>query len=320
MKILVLGGTTFVSWYVVKRLAENGHDVTTVTRGTKKGIHGVRVSECYADRHDINQMKPILNHIEFDYLIDISGYTETDVEIVYQCIADRKIRNYIFISSSAVYRESNILPIKESFETGENGVWAKYGTDKLAAEKFLMKMNRENNLPVTILRPPYIYGEGNNVYREAFIFDRLRDNLPIIVPDNGETLVQFIHIEDLYTTILRLLENGVTGEIFNVGNNSPISFYNWVTACMDAYGRTTPIVKFNNYKESGYTSRDFFPFFDYQYHLDISRISTFHKPEIDMKTGLKKALDWYKNNEACVAKRTHYGENCAAVLKSRPHM
>ena len=49
----------------------------------------------------------------------------------------------------------------------QNIFWGTYGTDKIAAEKALLERMKD----AYILRPPYLYGPMNNVYREAFVFD-----------------------------------------------------------------------------------------------------------------------------------------------------
>lgn len=315
MKILVLGGSQFVSWYIVKRLAEEGHQVTTLTRGSKKAVHGNKVEELYADRHNESEVKSAIGNRNFEHIIDVSAYTLDDVEKAYNCFMEKNIKSYVFISSSAVYVESPILPIKETFPKGQNKYWGAYGTNKLEAENFLITKSKENGFPVNILRPPYIYGEGNNVYREAFIFDRLKEGKDIILPNNGETLVQFMHIEDLYKSIEALINANIVGQVYNVGDEKGIKLKDWVQLCIDTYGSSNKIIPYN-YKENGYHERDFFPFFDYEYFLDVEEISKIYKPKITMVEGLKKSLEWYLENEDKVGKRQHYHDNSDKIMLS----
>src|SRR2546430_11905908 len=46
----------------------------------------------------------------------------------------------------------------------------------------------------------------NPFYREAFFWDRLRANRPIIIPGDGTRLMQFAYVKDLVTACLRALE------------------------------------------------------------------------------------------------------------------
>lgn len=315
MKILVLGGTQFVSWYIVKRLIEEGNEVTTITRGNKKGVHGSKVEEVYLDRHNELELKNALKEKEFEYVIDISAYTLSDVEKIYESLSGKDIKGYIFISSSAVYKESEELPIKEYFPKGENKYWGNYGTNKLEAENFLISKWTNNKFPAIILRPPYIYGEGNNVYREGYIFDRIKEGKNIIIPNRCETIVQFIHIEDLYKTIKKIIKDKIVGKIYNVGNEKGITLKEWVEKCMLAYGEKVEIIEFDC-EENNYNSRDFFPFFDYQYCLDVTEICKIYKPEISMEIGLKRAINWYFDNEEKVMKRSHYSENSDKIIEN----
>lgn len=314
MKILVFGGTIFVSWYIVKRLVEEGNEVITLNRGSKKGMHGNKVKEVYADRHNFKELNVALQQVDFDYVIDVSGYNEEDLRLSYESIKGRNIKGYIFISSSAVYEESEILPITEEFSKGLNKYWGSYGTNKLKAEEFLKSKYAENGFPFVSLRPPYLYGEGNNVYREGFIFDRLKDNKPIIIPGQGKTLIHFMHIEDLYRTIEKIIEKEIKGESYNVGDPEGITFKGWINKCIEAFGKETEIINFD-YSRYDYDARDFFPFYDYQYYLSTEKINEIYKPQISIEEGLKRALKWYLGNEEKVMKRNAYWKDCDKIAE-----
>lgn len=48
-----------------------------------------------------------------------------------------------------------------------------------------------------ILRPPYLYGPMNNLYREAFVFECALNNRKFYLPKEGQLRLQFFHINDL---------------------------------------------------------------------------------------------------------------------------
>ncbi len=81
---------------------------------------------------------------------------------------------------------------------------------------------------------------------------------------------------------------------------------------MEAFGRKSDIIDFN-YEKHGYGVRDFFPFHDYEYYLDTREVSKVYKPSISLEEGLKRALEWYMENENKVMKRKHYMENCEKI-------
>ena len=51
-----------------------------------------------------------------------------------------------------------------------------YTRNKAMSERALFRLHQRIGLPVVTLRPPFVYGPGNNLYREAFFWDRLRAN------------------------------------------------------------------------------------------------------------------------------------------------
>jgi len=158
-KILVTGGTVFVSKYVARYYVEKGDEVYVLNRNHRPQIAGVSLIE--ADRHDL---KGILKAYDFDIVIDVTSYTGADVADLLQGL--EKFGQYIMISSSAVYPETNPQPFTEDQPIGENRFWGAYGTNKIEAECVLRKAVPD----AYILRPPYLYGPMNNVYREAFVF------------------------------------------------------------------------------------------------------------------------------------------------------
>ncbi len=79
-KILVMGGNQFVGKEVAKKLLEKNYKVYVLNRGIRKNLDNVIFLK--ADRKNISEMENILKNIEIDVIIDISAYTEEQVEIL----------------------------------------------------------------------------------------------------------------------------------------------------------------------------------------------------------------------------------------------
>ena len=69
-KLLITGGTTFVSRYTAEYFAALGDDVTVLNRGSREQVRGVTLIE--ADRTDLGDK---LEGLEFDAVLDICAYT-----------------------------------------------------------------------------------------------------------------------------------------------------------------------------------------------------------------------------------------------------
>lgn len=287
-KVLVTGGTVFVSRFVSEYYVKQGCEVYVLNRNTKPQSQGIKLIE--ADRANLGD---ILKSHHFDVVIDVTSYNENDVNLLLDGLGS--FDNYIFISSSAVYPEYAPQPFPENTTLGENKYWGKYGTNKIEAEKALLE--RVPN--AYILRPPYLYGQMNNVYREAFVFDCAIQNRKFYLPKNGDMKLQFLHVEDLCKFIDKILESRPKQHIFNVGNQKAVSIKEWVETCYAVVGKQPEFV--NVFADV--PQRSYFPFYDYEYYLDVSAQHSIMQNEKALYDGLKEAFEWYKSNSEKVNKK-----------------
>ena len=288
-KMLITGGTVFVSRYCAEYYVKKGYDVHVLNLNTKEQAKGVTLIE--ADRHDLGD---ILREYNFDVVID-TAYTSNDVELLLGALGNYK--DYILISSSAVYPEYAPQPLKENTPLSVNKYWGKYGTDKIEAEATLHKKNPN----AYILRPPYLYGPMNNVYREAFVFDCALADRVFYLPENSELKLQFFHVHDLCRFIDIVLSRRPAQRVFNVGNRDTISIREWIKLCYEVTGKK---VEFQSVCKD-IEQRSYFCFYDYEYTLDVSEQSRFMQETIPLKAGLQEALNWYMNNSGKVNKKAY---------------
>lgn len=289
-RILVTGGTTFVSRYVATYFQSNNYEVYVLNRGTKKQVKNVNL--ICGDR---NNLKDYLKQYSFDAIIDVCAYNKQDIKNILEAVG--AFKDYIFISSSAVYPETNIQPFSENQNTGENKIWGKYGTDKIEAEKYLI-----SKVPSAyILRPPYLYGPMQNVYREPFVFECALKNRKFYIPNDGKMKLQFFHVNDLCKVIEKILETHPEEHIFNVGNEELVDINTFVELCYKVVG--TPLEK--EYVTNYDNQRDYFSFYDYEYSLDVSRQCELLEEQKDLFDGLKESYEWFKNNKDKVVKKDY---------------
>lgn len=289
-KVLVTGGTVFVSRYIAEYYVAQNYDVYVLNRNSREQSKGVTLIQ--ADRHNLGE---ILKEFEFDIVID-TAYNSDDVELLLNALGNYK--DYILISSSAVYPEYAPQPFEENETLGINKYWGKYGTDKIEAENTLLKRNPN----AYVLRPPYLYGQMNNVYREAFVFDCALANRKFYLPKNGDMKLQFFHINDLCRFIDVILDKKPSQHIFNVGNENAISVRKWVELCYEVTGNEVSFV--NVYDDI--EQRNYFSFYNYEYYLDVSKQVELMPETKPLYEGLKEAFEWYKNNTDKVIKKLFF--------------
>lgn len=286
-KILVTGGTVFVSRYIAEYYVSQGEEVYVLNRNTKQQSEGVHLIA--ADR---NRLKDELRHYYFDVVID-TAYTADEIRHLLHALGN--YGDYIFISSSAVYPEYAPMPFCEESPLAENRYWKKYGTDKIEAEQYLM----QNDPHAYILRPPYLYGPMNNVYCEAFVFECALANRKFYIPKDGMMQLQFFHIHDLCRFIDILLEKHPHFHVFNVANNQLISIADWVKLCYEVCHKEVQLVCV----EDDIDPRKYFSFYDYEYALDVSRQNELMSHLTPLKQGLEQSLTWYLKNASLVNKK-----------------
>ncbi|GHU73991.1 hypothetical protein FACS1894188_00950 [Clostridia bacterium] len=211
MKVLFIGGTGNISLYITRLLAENpDYEVYLLNRGSKnKGIPA-NVRIITADIHDENAARAAVGELEFDAVADFIAFTVPDLERDYR-IFKGKTKQFIFISSASAYQKPPVsFPITEDTPL-INPYW-QYSRDKIACEEYLLKLAREENFPVTIVRPSHTYSDEINVLSLGgwAALSRLQRGKTIIIPGDGTTLWTLTHSRDFAKAFAGLLGNAHT--------------------------------------------------------------------------------------------------------------
>lgn len=297
-KVLIVGGSYFIGKAMTDAFLQNGFAVTLLSRGSKRID---RTWQLNCDRNDENALKQVLAGKVFDWVVDVSGLNRLQMEKLLSALELSFVEKFLFISSSSVYAVDELNPpYRETDELGENSYWTDYGRNKIEAEAYLFSALANTEIKLTILRPPYVYGENNHVQRESFVFRHALQNKPIILPKKDFKL-QFIYAPDLANTALALLSQEQNQhEIYNVGNAQSISAEEWVRMCSLAVGKEVHLLRYDNLAD-GIASRVFFPFPDYDNYLDVSRIKAIIPEETSFADGLQSALKWYRAVEGEIA-------------------
>lgn len=312
-RVLVIGGSYFIGKAITKELQNNGYELTLLNRGSRL-VEGTKQLSC--DRNDEKAMKSVLESKVFDHVVDVSGLNKEQVQTVCNFIDMSELKNMVFISSSAVYDVEHLKArFREQDRLKENRFWGQYGTDKIEAERMYRQSMEKNQIPLIILRPPYVYGEENYAQRESFIFEHILQKRPVILPSTNKKL-QFIYAKDLAVIVRKMLEKESSGsEIYNVGNRQYVTAKEWVQLCAQAVGKQVEIVNFD-YKEHSRNVREFFPFHDYDNVLNVDKIQQIlNIEETDMLTGLENTYQWFLKERLQISWKEEVRRAEAEILK-----
>ena len=293
-KILIMGGNQFVGKEIVKNFLEKDYIVYVLNRGTRKNIEGVFFLK--ADRNNYIETENILKNIEVDIIVDVSAYTEEQVDILQKVMKDR-FKQYILISSASVYNSIESAPVNEESETGENLIWGDYARNKYLAEQKTIENSNLYNFKYTIYRPFYIYGIGNNLDRENYFFSRIKYDLPIYIPSKNN-IIQFGYVEDLALAIESSINNSdFYNQIFNISGDEYVTMSEFIEICAKVINKKTTI-KYVDTEKSQIKVRDWFPFREVNLFGDISKLeNTGFRNTYSLIQGLEKTYKYNDEND-----------------------
>jgi nucleoside-diphosphate-sugar epimerase len=298
-EVLVIGGTLFIGPELVRRLLARGDRVTILHRGRSPIPR--EADEILCDRNDVAAVRRALAGRRFDLVYDnvydwARGTTAEPVLAAAEAVAPAR---YVFMSSVAAYGngldhdEGDPLDVTAAFP---------YIQHKATAEERLLA----SGLPVITLRPPFIYGSENPFYREAFFWDRLTRDRPIIIPDDGSRLMQFVFVRDLVWAMLRVAEPDIpTPRAYNLGDPAPVTQLEAVQAFARAAGREPRLVFVPRAVIESAGGKVFEPPFYFGEYFDLPPITM----RIDrarrelgfsptpFEAGLAQTYQWYLNQD-----------------------
>lgn len=233
LKILILGGTSFLGPHQIRYALERGHEISIFSRGqTEPTIHRdlfQQVEHLIGDRAD---NLDALRGRSWDAVIDNSGRSVEWTRDTAQLLKDT-VETYMYTSSTGVYlpylgndlREDRDLVLEDPPEVPEEQR-PTYGVMKSLSE---MEVRSAFGADRTIVvRPTYILGAADQTNRSAYWPVRIARGGEVLVPGKSDDPVQYIDVRDLTEWMIRLIENKTTGTFNAAGPASPLAMHAFV--------------------------------------------------------------------------------------------
>jgi 2'-hydroxyisoflavone reductase len=215
--------------------------------------------------------------------------------------AGDNLHRYIFMSSVAAYGDG--LNHHEGDALAPDDAPDLYVRNKAMSERALFRLHQRIGLPVVTLRPPYVYGPGNRMYREAFFWDRLRLGRVVIIPGDGRRLMQFIYVRDLVLAGIKAMEEpNAVGHAFNIANARPLAQSELVEAFAKAAKKPAKLVRIPREYILRAGGHPMGPKLYFGFYYDMPQVTAKaqrvlkFKPT-DFETGLKETYKWYLRAE-----------------------
>lgn len=220
LRLLILGGTGFVSGHLAHMAREMGHEVWCVTRGQRKPAEGARLLQ--ADRNDERQLLHALEsaRTRFDAALDCICFDGKQAGIDLN-VLPRFTRQAVVISTDSVYDpfHKRVPQDEESdFYMRDGG----YGCKKREMEEAFLAY--DGSLRWTLLRPGHILGAGSELgcfpehARQRDLLTYMRQDRLLRLVGGGKYLIHPIYVEDLCRAMLVCIGNpACEDQIFCIG-------------------------------------------------------------------------------------------------------
>ncbi len=326
MKNLVTGATGFVGSHIAERLIKEGEDVVVLVRKTSNTgfLSGIGAKFAYGDINDIESVKAAMRGIDIVYhsaaLADewISREEAYRVNVegtrnLLDAAREAKVKRFVFISSLAV------MGMKDHHGTQADSPYHKTGDSyidtKIDSEQLVMDYYKKYGLPVTVVRPGFVFGPRDNK-----LIPRLSDRLgkkQFIFVGSGKNKINAVYIENLTDAIISAAKSEkAVGQKYNVTNDSGMTLEELVLKIVDIWKFDTPkkhIPKFVAYlvcnvltgmarlakaKEPPYITKTRIKFLSLNLDFDINKTKRDlgYTPRISIEEGLKRTKDWMEKD------------------------
>ncbi|MBR2957568.1 MAG: NAD-dependent epimerase [Clostridia bacterium] len=318
-KVILTGAAGFIGSHLAKRLLETGVEVVGIDNindyyDVSLKYHRLSLLEKYENftfiRCDISnkdELTGIFEEHKADVVINLAAqagvrysienpqvYIDSNVigffNILEAC-RNNPVKHLVYASSSSVYGNSDKIPF--SVDDRVDNPISLYAATKKSNELMAYTYSHLFGIPATGLRFFTVYGPAGRPDMAYFSFTKkILAGEPIKLFNYGELERDFTYVDDIVEGIMNIIptvpeeKNGARAKVYNIGNNKPVALKEFVAALEEAIGVKAKI--------------EYLPMQPgdvYRTYADISELEKDFgfRPQTDIRTGLKKFAEWYKD-------------------------
>lgn len=241
MRCFVTGGSGFIGIRLVQRLIADGHEVICLSRSgeTSAMLHDLGAEVLSGDLTNHESIRGALLEAEPTHVAHLAAEIATqrkkqrihqvNVEgtraIVEACVG-LGIEKFVFLStvvrgmaSGETFTEDTPIPATTD-----------YGKSKEMGDSLVLGAHEGKGLPAVVLRPSHVYGPG------GWFKDLLTDRL-FRIPGDGENLWDVVHVDDVVSACIVVLDKAPPGEVYHVCDDHPVTMKKFFEQAAQALGR-----------------------------------------------------------------------------------
>jgi nucleoside-diphosphate-sugar epimerase len=249
MRVVIIGGTGHVGTYLVPRLVMAGHEVISLSRGTRDPYTPHRawdsVQRIQVDREAEDAAGVFAGRVrdlEPDAVIDMVCFKLESAKQMVEALKGR-IQHYLFCGSVWMHGHGVAVPTVE--DQARNPL-EEYGIQKDAIDKYLSVQAKQFGFPATSLHPGHIVGPGWNPVNpqgnsNPEVFNTIARGEELSIPNLGLETVHHVHADDVAQAFMKALSRwGVAnGEGFHVVSAKAITLRGYAEAMATWFGHSS---------------------------------------------------------------------------------
>jgi nucleoside-diphosphate-sugar epimerase len=314
MKALVTGATGFIGSHLCEELVRRGYEVTCLSRNTSD-LKWIENLDIRLAKGDCTLPESLLDMVGgFEYVFHLAGLTKARCDDEFFCMNARgtenllrtvaeknpRVKRFIYLSSlAAVGPSKDGTPLREDAPPSPV---SNYGRSKLEGETVVLSYR--DSLPVTILRPPAVYGPRD---KDLLVFFKMIKKG--VFPNWGKCYYSLLYVDDVVQGIIAAAENKrAEGKIYFLSDSKVYTdeeIATEISSVLDVKVTRLKVPKFvmpffaflgEKISERGIINRDKMRELRYSHWIcdaKKAREEIGFLPKVGLKEGIKWTADWY---------------------------
>lgn len=311
-RVLVTGADGFIGSHLTESLVRKGFQVRALCQYNSFSSPGwidtieteilSQIEIVFGDIRDKQVVKNAMHNIDTVYhlaaliaipfsFIAVESYVDTNIKgtlNILEVARDTNISRILVTSTSEVYGTAKSIPIDE---THPRQPQSPYSATKIGADAIAESYHRSFGTPVTIVRPFNTYGPRQSARAIIpAIITQLLNGVKEIKLGNLKPTRDLVYVEDTIEGFQRIaITDSLIGEDVNIATEHEISIEELAKELIQQINPSAVVIN-EDLRLRPETSEVYRLLGSAQKLL----LHTGWKPEIDLNSGLKKTIDWFK--------------------------
>jgi dTDP-glucose 4,6-dehydratase len=305
-KLLITGGAGFIGSEFVRQAITRDYRVTVIDKlsyagdlerlkpaGEHFSFHKIDIADREAVQRLFESVKPDIvahwaaeSHVDRS-IADPSPFLDTNIRGTLTLLDTARhfgVGKFINISTDEVY--GDLSGEGQFCETTPLNPSSPYSVSKASADMLGRAYHRTYGVPVMTVRPSNNYGPWQ--YPEKLIpvvIWKALQNEQVPVYAKGENVREWLFVSDCVEAVFEIMQNGIAGEIYNVGSGEEKRNIDVVRAILQLLGKNETLISFVK-DRLGH---------DFRYSLNSGKIlaELDWKAKVPFGEGIEKTVAWY---------------------------